>query len=352
MSPPYTIIDQYNLTISLLITIAWQVMGFAIAWTFKFDKITDFTGGSNFFILALITLTTGGTYYARNIVASVLMMIWAARLAGFLLFRVLKTGSDTRFDDIRNHFFKFAGFWVGQIMWVWVVSLPVVILNSPAVSSRNRSGDPSFGKATDIVGIILFAIGLFWEAVGDIQKYLFKSSKPPKGQPCTKGLWYFSRHPPYFGEIVIHWGLWVLCVTPTLSGALPASAKRAQYAAVTAPLFTMVLLLFLSGIPTAEKPTAKKYFLMSHPTSSSTSDGGNGGNSSFSHPEPSNEIWSEYKQYLKRTSILFPVPPSLYAPLPEAVKRTVLLDLPMFKFDENKDGKEALEQERKKNGNA
>ncbi|WVF70000.1 hypothetical protein IAT40_004786 [Kwoniella sp. CBS 6097] len=61
MSPPYTIIDQYNLTISLLITIAWQVMGFAIAWTFKFDKITDFTGGSNFFILTLITLTTGGS---------------------------------------------------------------------------------------------------------------------------------------------------------------------------------------------------------------------------------------------------------------------------------------------------
>jgi steroid 5-alpha reductase family enzyme len=53
--------------------------------------------------------------------ASVLVMIWSARLAGFLLFRVLKTGSDTRFDEMRSHFFRFAGFWAGQILWVWVV---------------------------------------------------------------------------------------------------------------------------------------------------------------------------------------------------------------------------------------
>ncbi|WVQ69024.1 uncharacterized protein L199_007236 [Kwoniella botswanensis] len=276
-------------------------------------------------------------------------MLWAARLAGFLLFRVLKTGSDTRFDDIRNHFFKFAGFWVGQIVWIWVVSLPVVILNSPAVSSPLRSGDPFFGKATDIIGIILFAIGLFWEAVGDIQKYMFKSSNPPKGKPCTKGLWYFSRHPPYFGEITLHWGLWLLCLTPTTNGALPKSAKSAQYAAILAPLFTMVLLLFASGLPTAEKPTAKKYFLMSYPSSSNSTSAGERG---FSLPEAENDIWSNYKSYLKRTSIIIPFPPSLYARFPEWLKRSVLLDLPMFRFDEGKDGREAWEEERRKRGSA
>lgn len=111
------VIDPYYLTVSFLITLAWQVTGFFIAWTLQFDKITgmsstfscrdeplvsqarqlmqcpDFTGGSNFFILALITLTVNGQYYARQIVASVLQMVWAARLGGFLLFRVLKTGS-------------------------------------------------------------------------------------------------------------------------------------------------------------------------------------------------------------------------------------------------------------------
>ncbi|WRT64993.1 uncharacterized protein IL334_001934 [Kwoniella shivajii] len=280
-------------------------------------------------------------------------MLWAARLAGFLLFRVLKTGSDTRFDDIRSHFFKFAGFWVGQIVWVWIVSLPVVILNSPAVSSPYRSGNPSFGKATDIIGIILFAIGLFWEAVGDVQKYMFKSNKPPKGQPCTKGLWYFSRHPPYFGEITLHWGLWLLCLTPTVNGMLPKSAKSAQYAAILSPLFTMVLLLFASGLPTAEKPTAKKYFLMSHPDSSPTTprETGTARGGGFSLPESENDIWSNYKSYLTRTSIVIPFPPSLYKRFPQWLKSTILLDLPMFTFDESVDGKKALEEERNKRSN-
>jgi steroid 5-alpha reductase family enzyme len=115
------VIDRYYLVISFLITLGWQVLGFFIAWTLQFDKITDFTGGSNFFVLALVTLLLGNTFYARNVVASVLQMVWAARLGGFLLFRVLKTGSDNRFDEIRSHFFKFAGFWVGQIVWVWTV---------------------------------------------------------------------------------------------------------------------------------------------------------------------------------------------------------------------------------------
>ncbi|ORX34414.1 hypothetical protein BD324DRAFT_635770 [Kockovaella imperatae] len=331
---PHVIIDKYNLVISLLITIAWQLSGFAIAWTFKFDKITDFTGGSNFFILALITLTTGGTYYARNIVASVLMMVWAARLAGFLLFRVLKTGSDTRFDDIRSHFFKFAGFWTGQILWVWVVSLPVVVLNSPAVSDLAKGGsNPKFGTGADIAGIIIFAIGLFWEATADIQKWLYKSSNPPKGKPCTKGLWYYSRHPPYFGEITLHWGLWALCISPTLYGNVSEGGRRAQYASITSPLFTILLLMFLSGLPTAEKPAAKKYYLHSH----ELTDG---------HVQVKSDSWDKYKHYLSKTSILFPVPPKLYRPLPEFVKRYIFLDLPMYKFNE-REGREALEEERR-----
>ncbi|ORY27802.1 hypothetical protein BCR39DRAFT_537367 [Naematelia encephala] len=335
----HEIIDPYNLTISVLITLAWQAMGFAIAWTFKFDKITDFTGGSNFFILALITLTTGGTYYARNIVASLLTMLWAARLAGFLLFRVLKTGSDARFDDIRTHFFKFAAFWTGQILWVWVVALPVVILNSAAVSDVRRGGaNPSFGTACDIIGIILFTIGFLWESIGDVQKYLFKVGNPPKGQPCTKGLWKFSRHPPYFGEIVLHWGLWIFCLSPTAYGNVSTGTRRAQYAAITSPIFTILLLFFLSGLPTAEKPSAKKYYLMSHDPSPNRGV----------PPKAKNDHWRNYKAYLARTSVVLPIPPQVYKPIPEWVKRTILLDFPMFRFDEAIDGREALEAESQK----
>ena len=119
-----------------------------------------------------------------------------------------------------------------------MIALPVVILNSPAVTDRMKGGTYAQfgGEAGDIVGVILFAIGFLWEAIADIQKvslcaepakavttpssvpvssltpqYRFKSTNPPKGKPCTKGLWYFSRHPPYFGEITLHWGIWITC---------------------------------------------------------------------------------------------------------------------------------------------
>lgn len=179
MSPVYAI-DRFYLGFALLITIGYQLLGFAIAWTFKFDKITDFTGGMSFVLmasiisrlfsfqdlissflasllsllkegrvisltLALLTLLIGNTFHARNIgwwlcvyisgllnmtlVASVFVMIWAVRIAGkcqvccpvlsgwwnqfttigFLLFRVVKRGSDSRFDEIRSNFLKFLG---------------------------------------------------------------------------------------------------------------------------------------------------------------------------------------------------------------------------------------------------
>lgn len=95
---------------------------------------------------------------------------------------------------------------------------------------------------------------------------------------------------------------------------------------------TTVLLIFVSGLPPAEKPTQKKYFLMQHGPKSE-----------------SNTKYDDYKRFMSRTSILFPIPPKIYAPLPTWLKRTLLLDFPMFQFDgEGKEGREAIEEEKKK----
>ncbi|RDB20823.1 hypothetical protein Hypma_011952 [Hypsizygus marmoreus] len=330
MAPVYAL-DRFYLSLTLLVTVAYQLLGFAIAWIFQFDKITDFTGGSNFFLLALLTLLIGNTFHARNIVASVLVMVWAVRIAGFLLFRVLKTGSDTRFDEIRSHFLKFLAFWIGQIIWVWTVSLPLTILNSPAISDVNNQGsNPAFGTSRDIVGIVLWALGFIIEATADIEKYRYKASKSsPKDMPMNKGLWAWSRHPPYFGEMMCWWGIWILCLSPTTNGSLSSSAKAAQYGAIMSPIFTVLLLMFASGVPSAEKPQAKKFYLMAHGPDA---------------PEERSNAWRQYQAYLKKTSILIPLPPALYVRLPELVKRTVLLDFPMYRFDEEKDGAKAVEQ--------
>ncbi|PVG03138.1 DUF1295-domain-containing protein [Serendipita vermifera] len=324
------VLDKHYLAITLLITVAYQLSGFFIAWTFQFDKITDFTGGSNFFILALLTLLLGQSSHPRNVIATVFVLVWAVRIAGFLLYRVLKTGSDSRFDDIRSKFLSFLGFWIGQILWVWVVSLPVTILNSPSVE---QASVPAFGTGADIAGVIIWVIGWLLETQADLSKFRWKMTKPPKWQVMQTGSWRWSRHPPYFGEIMCWWGIWALSMSPTLSGAVPKNTQRAQYAAIASPLLTMLILIFGSGIPTAEKPQAKRIYVLAHKEGAS---------------EDETKGWAAYKEYLRSTSILIPIPRTLYQPLPEFIKRSVLLDFPMFHFDEKKDGPKALEEARER----
>ena len=117
--------------------------------------------------------TTDNIHF-RNIVASLFVIVWGIRLSGFLLFRILKTGKDDRFDDMRDHFFKFLGFWVLQMLWVWTTSLPVTVLNSPNVSyPPNGGGSSDFNAPTDIIGVIFFAIGFIIEAIADVQKVTY-----------------------------------------------------------------------------------------------------------------------------------------------------------------------------------
>jgi hypothetical protein len=96
--------------------------------------------------------------------------------------------------------------------------------------------------------------------------------------------------------------------------------------------------MFLSGLPTAEKPAGKMYFLMSHPPENTPT--------MFTPSElrAENDIWANYKVYLSRTSILIPVLPQLYRPLPDWIKQTVLLDFPIYRFNEEKDGRQAIEE--------
>ena len=213
------VLDDYYLAITLLITIGYQLFFFSIAFSLKFDKLTgtstimtsdievlispDFAGGTNFVVLTIITLAISGHHNARQIVDSLFIMLWGARLSGFLLFRIIKTGKDDRFDDKRDKFFSFLGFWVFQMLWVWTVSLPVTILNSPNVTKFQQ---PAFGTGRDIAGVIMFVIGFLMESVSDIQKYRFRSRPENKGKVCDIGLFTWTRHPNYFGEIIMQFG--------------------------------------------------------------------------------------------------------------------------------------------------
>ncbi|KAI1798730.1 DUF1295-domain-containing protein [Daldinia bambusicola] len=316
MADPVQVLDNYYLSITLLVTIAYQLFFFAIAYSLKFDKLTDFAGGTNFVILAVLTLALSRSPDARQIVASALIMAWGLRLSFFLLYRVIRTGKDDRFDGTRDRFFPFLGFWVFQMLWVWAVSLPVTVLNSPAV--RGYQPQIPFGTGRDIAGAVLFGVGFVVESGSDVQRLVFRS-RNEKSAICDSGFFYWSRHPNYFGEIIIQFSIYMICVSPAADGPVVGRAFNALYATILGPFFLTILLLFVSGLPLSERPGAKKRY----------EKGLN---------------WDAYRRYLNRTSILIPYPPQIYERLPIFVKRTVFLEFPMYVFDPAKHSNAAQER--------
>ncbi|KAM3294571.1 hypothetical protein ACQJBY_037457 [Aegilops geniculata] len=187
-----TVLDSHFLALTALVTVGYQLVFFIITALLRFDKVTDFAGSTNFVIIAVLVAALKGTWHFRQIVLTVLVIIWGLRLAVFLLMRILQWGEDKRFDEMRANLGKLAVFWTFQAVWVWTVSLPVTIVNA---SSRN----PSI-EARDIIGWIMWAIGLAVEAIADQQKLKFKNSPSNRGKWCNVGLWSYTRHPNYFGE--------------------------------------------------------------------------------------------------------------------------------------------------------
>ncbi|KAH8733013.1 oxidoreductase-like protein [Phaeosphaeriaceae sp. PMI808] len=313
------VLDHYYLAITFLITVVFQLFFFAIAFSLKFDKLTDFAGGTNFVLLAILTLAfSENKDQTRNVVVSVFVMAWAARLSGFLLFRIIKTGKDDRFDDKRDKFWSFLSFWVFQMFWVWICSLPVTILNSPNVT---RFPQPAFGTGCDIAGIILYSIGFIMESVSDVQKYRFRTAHGSDGAVCNVGFFAWTRHPNYFGEILIQFGVFTITVSPAANAYVSGGAYAALYASILGPIFLTSLLMFLSGLPLQERPGAKKRY------------------------EKGNN-WPAYERYLHRTSILVPFPPQLYEKMPVILKRTIFLEFPIYTFDPTKHADQSKVQAR------
>lgn len=285
------VLDSRLLAVTALVTLGYQFAFGTVAYIFKFDKVTDFAGGTNFFVLAVLTFvlgTAGGGNgpYARQVVLTVLVCLWSLRLGLFLLYRILQWGEDQRFDDKRDKLARVLIFWSLQALWVWTVSLPLTILNASRVNKPLG--------ALDYVGWVLFVCGLLLETAADFQKLAFKNNLPEdgKGRWTDVGVWKWTRHPNYFGEMLL-WTAALISACRVFEGA--------DWIAVLSPIFIILLLLFVSGIPMLEERADKKHAKK-----------------------------EEYRTYKKRTSVLFPIPNALYAPLPDAVKRTILLDFPLY----------------------
>ena len=248
--------------LSFAIALAVNGAFFAVAAVRRTDVVTDLSYSLTFALLAVALLFTGARQPVQ-LAASLLVVVWAVRLGSYLFRRILRIKVDHRFDEMRDKPLRFARFWLLQAITVAVVMLPVSYL-------LDQEHPPGF-RVWNVAGAVIWAVGLVVEAVADAQKAAFRAKEENSGRFIASGLWRYSRHPNYFGEILVWWGLFVFAV-PVLHGA--------AFAVVIGPLFITLLLLFVSGIPLVERSADERY---------------------------KND--DAYREYKRRTSILVPLPP-------------------------------------------
>lgn len=249
--------------ISVMLAFIIQWLAFIPAYLLQTEKFFDLTGSFTYISVTLLALLLSGSMDARSILLFALVFIWAARLGTFLFKRVHKAGKDARFDDIKPSFLRFLQTWTLQGLWVSFTLAAALA----AITSTIRKPLDIFA----VLGLLVWGMGFSIEVIADLQKSRFRQDPANKGKFISSGLWAWSRHPNYFGEIMLWVGVAIIAL-PILRGW--------QWLTLISPLFVFFLLTRVSGIPMLEKRADQKW----------------GGQ-------------ADYELYKQQTSILVPLPP-------------------------------------------
>jgi steroid 5-alpha reductase family enzyme len=249
--------------------VALAALAFVIQWAAyvpSFLKQTEHyydLAGSLTYATVIVLALVFSAVDARAAVIGVLVLIWCARLGSFLFRRVKRDGKDGRFDDIKPQWGRFLMAWTFQGLWVFMTLLAALLaITSPAAAGWDLLAS---------LGLLLWILGFSIEVIADRQKSAFRSDPANRGRFITAGLWAWSRHPNYFGEIVLWTGI-ALMATPTF--------EAWQWLGWLSPLFVIWLLMKVSGVPLLEQ----------------RADASWGGQ-------------AEYEAYKARTPVLLPRPP-------------------------------------------
>ena len=237
----------------------------ALSLRVKDASIIDIFWGPACALCAVFTVIRTGDLAPRPLLLTVLVSVWGARLAVHLGRRNLGHGEDYRYQTMRQRRGPYRDFALWSLVWVyglqcliaWFVSLPVQI---------GQLGGPQELGALAIIGLMIFAVGLLFEAVGDEQLRRFKRNPNNAGRLMTAGLWSWTRHPNYFGDALVWAGLAVIALESPIG-----------WAAVLSPIVMTYFLVVVSGKALLERRLEKKY--------------------------------PDYAAYRARTSGFFPTPP-------------------------------------------
>ncbi len=248
----------------ILLVALWSYMTlwFLVSLLKKRNDVADIAWGLGFILLAWISFFLSDSFHARQLLINILITIWGARLAIHIYFRNKGKKEDYRYKEWREKWGRW--FYLRSYLQVYLLQGTLLyLIVFPVLLIHNNPGT-SLGFL-DVFGVLLWLIGFFFETVGDLQLSGFIKNPANKGKLMDKGLWKYTRHPNYFGEVLQWWAVWVIAL----------SVEYGAYG-VIGPLTITILILKISGIPMLEKSLSK-------------------------HPE--------FEEYKKKTSIFFPLPP-------------------------------------------
>ena len=230
---------------AVIIAFLIQWILFFPAYFFQTEKFYDIVGSFTYITVVIYTFSSFNLlngFSIGNLIISFLIIIWALRLGSFLFLRIHKQGEDKRFKFIKPSATRFFMTWTLQGMWVSLCSL------SALTAMSSPSGIVVNGFF--FIGIFIFISGLLIEIIADHQKTQFRNKHENKGNFISSGLWAYSRHPNYVGEIVLWTGISVMSFS-SLSGD--------QYIALISPIFTYILIVYISGVRILEASGKKRW---------------------------------------------------------------------------------------------
>lgn len=233
-------VPLFALSVGLIFLIQW--LAFIPAYWLQTEKFFDLTGSITYISVIILAVFLSRGADGRSILLSALVVIWAVRLGTFLFVRIKKAGKDDRFDELKPSFIRFLNVWTIQGLWVTFTIAAALV----AITTANRKELDVFA----IVGFLVWVLGFTIEVIADAQKSRFSANPDNKGKFIQSGLWSRSRHPNYFGEIVLWVGI-ALIALPVLQGW--------QWVALISPAFVTLLLTRVSGVPLLEKKADKKW---------------------------------------------------------------------------------------------
>lgn len=254
-------VPVFAIAVALAFLIQW--IAFIPAYLMQSEHFFDLTGSLTYISVVSLAAALSAPIDARSIVLLAVVVVWATRLGSFLFRRVRRSGKDDRFDEIKPSFVRFLNVWTIQGLWVTLTMAAALA----AITSAKSVELDMFA----FVGLGVWIAGFAIEATADLQKNRFRADSSNKGKFISTGLWSWSRHPNYFGEITLWTGVAIIAF-PVLQGW--------QLATLFSPVFVFLLLTRVSGIPLLEKKADSKW----------------GGQ-------------KDYETYKAQTSLLVPLPP-------------------------------------------